>query len=187
MNNDETVLPREEVRKKGRKKFAWPEGVDRKTIFFGYSSHTNAVRYVVCGVYNEERNSFTIGVTRTDGIDNFCRADGRTIAYKRAVGDSNVEIAVKGRPQDYFRYMLNAFSTPAMVIATITREEREERERRRQAELAAIRLRKEAAKLVKQQEAEERRNAGKERKPIHERVVNMHVMAEEVDEYQSAI
>ena len=187
MNNDGTVLPRNGVRKRGRKKFAWPEGVDRKTIFFGYSPHTNAVRYVVCGIYNEERNSFTIGVTRTDGTDQFCRADGRTNAYKRATGDSNVEIAIKGEPKDYFRYMLNSFMTPAMVISTITREEREERDRKREAELAGIRLRKEAARVIKQQEAEERRNAGRERKPIHERVVNMHIVAEEVDEYQSAI
>lgn len=182
-----TVLPRNEVRKKGRKKFAWPEGVDRKTIFFGYSSHTNPVRYVVCGIYNEERNSFCIGVTRTDGTDQFCRADGRTNAYKRAVGDSNVEIAIKGEPKDYFRYMLKAFSTPTMVIATITREEREERERQRQAELAAIRLRKEASKVIKQQEHEERKNAGRERKPIHERVVEMHVNHEEVDEFYNVM
>ena len=174
------VLPQLEVRKKNRKKFNW-ENRDRKSTLFGYSTHENAIRYCVCGVYNAERNSLCIGVTRTDGKDNFCRADGREKAYVRATGDSSIEIAVKGRAVDYFRYLLGSLMTPAMVVATITTNERKQRKYAAQVLTEKAQLVKAARKLIVQERAMLRKEEEIMR-PIEERVVvmNTHSFIEEV-------
>ena len=102
-----------------------PEGMNPKDVFFRHSSHKNAVRFTVCGIYNPDNKQLSIGVCSHNTVKygSMCKAVGRKMSFERALESPIMLLVGNSDPAKVFQKMFDIFANQKMVEVTKTEAE----------------------------------------------------------------